>query len=88
MHKIIAIGTTFEYAYPVNARLIAAGGLGAGVDLQSDTCGNSSTTGWGSLRLSPTVRFDRLDIGVHVQFVLISGRVVSLFELGADVFVW
>ena len=68
--------------------LIAAGGLGVGVDLQSDNYGNSSNNGWGSLRLSPTLRFDRLDIGVHIQFVLVSGRVVTLFELGADLFVW
>lgn len=88
LFKLYALGTTFEYAYPVTPRLIAAGGLGVGVDLQSDNYGNSSNNGWGSLRLSPTLRFDRLDIGVHIQFVLVSGRVVTLFELGADLFVW
>jgi hypothetical protein len=86
--KTYAVGATFEYAYPLNHQLLAAGGLGFGADFDRDNYGNSSTNEWGCLRLSPTVVFGRFDLGVHYQLVRTSDRFVSLFEAGLDFFVW
>jgi hypothetical protein len=87
--KIWAIGTTFEYAVPLTSQIVAAGGLGFGVDLLDDSYQDQlAKNGWGTLRLSPTLRFDRLDVAVHFQFVYVTGRVVTLAELGLDYFVW
>ena len=38
--KTYAIGATLEYAYPITDRLVAAGGLGAGLDVLDDSYGN------------------------------------------------
>jgi hypothetical protein len=87
--KTYAIGATLEYAYPITDRLVAAGGLGAGLDVLDDSYGNGTTNhGWGCLRLSPTFTFDRLNIGLHYQLVRTADRFVSLFEAGIDFFVW
>jgi len=86
--KTYALGATFEYAYPVNRQLLAAGGLGFGADFDKDNYGNSSTNEWGCLRLSPTVVFGRFDVAIHYQLVRTSDRFVSLFEAGLDFFVW
>jgi hypothetical protein len=87
--KTYAIGATIEYAYPITDRLVAAGGLGAGLDVLDDSYGNGTTNhGWGCLRLSPTFTFDRLNVGLHYQLVRTSDRFVSLFEAGIDFFVW
>jgi hypothetical protein len=87
--KTYAIGATLEYAYPITDRLVAAGGLGAGLDVLDDTYQNGTTNhGWGCLRLSPTFTFDRLNIGLHYQLVRTADRFVSLFEAGIDFFVW
>jgi hypothetical protein len=87
--KTYAIGATIEYAYPITDRLVAAGGLGAGLDVLDDSYQNATTNhGWGCLRLSPTFTFDRLNIGLHYQLVRTSERFVSLFEAGIDFFVW
>jgi hypothetical protein len=88
IYTLYALSTTLEYAYPVTPRLIAAGGLGVGVDLESDNYGNSSNNSWGCARLSPTLRFDRFDIAAHLQLVWVSGRTVTLAELGVDLFLW
>ena len=86
--KTYAIGGTFEYAYPVNQQLLAAGGLGFGADIYRDNYGNPSTNEWACLRLSPTVVFGRFDVAVHYQLVRTSDRFVNLFEVGLDFFVW
>jgi hypothetical protein len=87
-YTLIAIGGTLEYAHPITTQLVAAGGIGFGVDLYSDSYENSSKDGWGAARASLAVRFGRLDIGLHVQLVATSDRVVTLGELGVDYFVW
>ncbi|MEO8846435.1 MAG: hypothetical protein ABI591_30375 [Kofleriaceae bacterium] len=87
--KTYAIGGTLEYAYPITDRLLAAGGLGAGLDAIDDSYGSASGNhGWGCVRLSPTFTFDRLHVGLHYQLVRTSERFVSLFEAGIDFFVW
>ena len=85
---LLAVGGTFEYAYPLTSRLVAAGGLGFGVDFYHDSYEAPVKNGWGALRLSPTARFGRLDVGAHFQLVATSSRVVELAELGLDYFVW
>jgi len=87
--KTYAVGVTLEYAYPITDRLLAAGGLGAGLDVVDDSYQNASSNhGWGCLRLSPTFTFDHLNVGLHYQLVRTSERFVSLFEAGIDFFVW
>ncbi len=88
LSKLYAIGGTLEYAYPITEQLLAAGGFGFGVDILDDNYGNEAKNEWGALRLSPTFRFDRLDIALHWQLVRTSDRFVSLFEAGLDFFVW
>jgi len=84
------LGATLEYAYPLNERLIAAAGVGAGADFDHDSYATpmDSTNGWESIRLSPTLRLDRLNIGLHYQLVHKSEGFVSTFEAGIDFFVW
>ena len=94
-----ALGATLEYAYPVTDKLVAAGGLGAGLDFFKDTNADNmyDRNPWECLRLSPTLRLDWLDVALHYQLVRASGtdgtgqpinRFVNLFEVGLDFFVW
>ena len=88
-YSVHALGLGVEYAYPATDRIVLAGGLGVGFDMLKDNYGNpTANSGWGALRLSPTFRFDRLDVGGHVQIVRTSDRTVLLAELGVDFFVW
>lgn len=88
------LGATFEYAYPLNDRLIAAGGVGVGVDFDANSYNTpvDETTAFECIRLSPTLRLDRLNISLHYQLAHKSngyGTVyVSTFEAGIDFFVW
>jgi hypothetical protein len=92
--KTTQLGATLEYAYPLNDRLIAAAGVGAGVDFDVNSYNTPTdiTTGFECIRLSPTLRLDRLNISLHYQLGHKSNgygtTYVSTFEAGLDFFVW